>query len=442
MIADKLTIQLSNNLRIQPGSYDHMIATRPSLNYFCNQPFFILQTFNMKQILVSAVAFFSIQISQAQLAYNSKYDFVPGEKLIAVENFENTELGDFPLKWQTNATAEVVTLNEKPGKWLKINKEGVFFPEFIKDLPENFTLEFDLAVNSGWDEWPFVLNITNLKTPKEYTNYYHYVGWKGIHTIHMQFQPARVDQRLGSSKLVVGRDGNHEVNNDVEYKTWDNKDLNFAHISLWRQNKRLRVYLNGEKIWDVQQVFDPASKYNAITFAASRNNQPDNYFLLSNIRLAVGAADTRNKLNKVGKFVTTGILFDPNSTEIKPESYGVLREIGNILKVTDSLVPLKIVGHTDSDGDAAKNLELSRLRAEAVKTYLVNEFGLNADSIVTAGMGETMLLDKNTTLEAKAINRRVEFVSLPITVKTGGENNLPITVKPEPKLPITVKPKN
>jgi len=393
----------------------------------------------MKPLLFSCAVLFSVQLLKAQTAYTSKYDFVPGDKVTAVENFANTEIGDFPLRWQTNATAEVVTVDGKPGKWLKINKEGVFYPEFITSLPENFTLEFDLAVNSGWNEWPFVLNITNLKSPKQYTQYYHYVSWQGVHTVHMQFQPARVDQRLGSSKLQAGRDGNHEVSNDVEYKVWDNKTMTFAHISLWRQNQRLRVYLNGEKIWDVQQLFDPAAKYNAITFAASRNNQADAYFLLSNIRFAAGAPDTRNKL-KQGSFVTRGILFDANSDVIKPESYGVLKDIGTALK--ESLTKTTIIGHTDNTGDAQANLDLSKRRADAVKTYLVSEFGLVADSLVTIGKGATMPIDNNTTLEGMANNRRVEFITLPITVKTGGETNLPITVKPEPKLPITVKPKN
>lgn len=383
----------------------------------------------MKSVLLAMAGLFTIITVTAQTttAFNSKYDYVPGDKIIALEDFSSTELGDFPTRWNTNATAEIVTLTGKQGKWMKINKEGVWFPEFINNLPENFTLDFDLGVNKDWDGWPFVINITNLKDPKEYTNYYHYVGWKGIHTVHMQFQPARLGQRLGSSKLQVGRDGNHEVNNDVEYQTWDNGGLNYAHVSLWRQNKRLRVYLNGEKIWDVQNVFDPASKYNAITFAAQGSYNPNDYFVFSNLRLAAGAPDTRSNLMK-GKFVTRGILFNPGSAEILPESYGSLREIGNILK--DSLYRITIIGHTDADGDDKTNLQLSKDRAAAVKNYLVQNYGLIAENITVEGKGETMPLDVNTTITGKANNRRVEFVLLPITVKTGGTTNLPITVKP------------
>jgi OOP family OmpA-OmpF porin len=396
----------------------------------------------MKQIFFTSIFLACLLSLQAQLAYNSKYDFIAGEKVIALENFSSAEIGDFPVGWKTDASAEVVTLDGKPGKWMKVSKKGVFYPEFINDLPSNFTLEFDLAVNTNWNEWPVVLNITNLKTPKEYTNYYHYVDWKGTHTIHLQFAPAIVDVRQGNTKLVVGRDGNHEVNNDAAFKSWNNADLNFAHISLWRQDKRLRVYLNGEKIWDVQEVFDPASKYNAITFAHAGNNNAENYFLLSNIRLAVGAPDLRQKFAGQKKFVTSGIQFDPNSDEIRPESYGVLREIGNYYRGrTDSLTKFQIIGHTDSDGDPVKNVDLSRRRANAVKNYLVKEYGLPADSIVADGMGANYPVDKNTTVVGKANNRRVEFLGVPITVKPDGTANLPITVKPEPKVPITVKPK-
>ena len=343
-------------------------------------------------------------------AYTSKYDFVSGEKVIVEENFENAELGNFPEHWSTNATAEIVSLNGQQGKWLKIQKQGVFFPELMNNLPENFTLEFDLAINNGWNGWPFVINLTSLKTPKDYTNYYHYVGWNGTPTVHIELNPLLTNQKAGSSKMQVGRDGNHEVNSDVEFKVWDNAANNTAHISLWRQNKRLRMYLNGEKIWDIQSAFDPATKYNAITFASQGSYSENDFFAISNLRLAIGAPDTRNKLKTAGKFVTTGIHFNSGSDVIKPDSYGVLKEVGTILK--EAPMKIKIIGHTDADGDEKSNLDLSAKRANAVKTYLVTNFGLDAATLETEGKGEGMPIDKNTTTEGKANNRRVEFIKL------------------------------
>ena len=82
-------------------------------------------------------------------------------------------------------------------------------------------------------------------------------------------------------------------------------------------------------------------------------------YYIGNLRLAVGAPDTRNKLLTQNKWVTHGILFDVNSDKIKPESYGSMKEIANVLKENTDL-KVKIVGHTDADGNDASNLDLSK----------------------------------------------------------------------------------
>ena len=342
----------------------------------------------------------------------SKYDFIPGEKVIAYEDYGAAAIGDFPARWNTNATAEIVTLNNKEGKWMKISKEGTFHPEFITSLPDNFTLEFDAGVNNDWNSYPLSLNIANLKTPGDFTDYNHYVRWQGDHAVHLEFRPGvKSSNTSGSSKILAGNNGNHTINNDVDFKTWDNGSNNFAHISLWRQNQRLRVYLNGEKIWDLPRAFDATSRHNAITFAVQGSYNPDDFYLLGNIRLAAGAPDTRNKLITEGRFVTNGILFDVNSDKIKPESYGTLKEIASILN-ENADVKVKIIGHTDSDGDDAKNLDLSKRRAASVRIVLTNEFGVDGSRFETDGMGETKPAGDNKTPEGKAQNRRVEFVKM------------------------------
>ena len=349
--------------------------------------------------------------ASSSLSYTSKYDFVPGEKVMAYEDFSNTTVGDFPTRWNTNATAEVVTINNKEGKWLKFSKEGVWHPEFITNLPDNFTLEFDLAVNNDWAGSHFAVNIANLNKPQDYTDYYHYVNWRGNHAVHMQLKPGLTGRTKASSRLQAGSTGNYTVNNDVDFKGWDNASDNFAHIAMWRQGQRLRVYANGEKIWDIPRAFDATSKYNAVTFAMQGSYRAEDYFLLGNVRLAVGAPDTRNKLITEGKFVSRGILFDVNSDKIKPESAGALKDIANVLK-ENADVKVKIVGHTDSDGDDKANLTLSEKRAAAVKASLVKDFGVSGDNLTTEGKGESQPVDKNTTAEGKANNRRVEFIKM------------------------------
>jgi len=203
------------------------------------------------------------------------------------------------------------------------------------------------------------------------------------------------------------------MNNEVEQRDWVTKqpDKRTVKISIWRQRQRLRVYMNEEKVWDIPRAFENGKNYNSVLFDLNGNTIEGDRFLFSNIRLAVGAPDTRNKLITEGKFSTTGILFDVNSANIKAESYGTLKDIADVLK-DNATVNVKIVGHTDSDGDAALNLALSKKRSEAVKAALATEFGIDATRMQTDGMGATQPAAPNTTAAGKAQNRRVEFIKM------------------------------
>jgi len=100
-----------------------------------------------------------------------------------------------------------------------------------------------------------------------------------------------------------------------------------------------------------------------------------------------------------------------NSDKIKQQSYGVIKDIASVLK-DNSSDNVKIIGHTDSDGNAGDNLSLSKRRAEAVKAELVKDFGIDPSRIQTDGKGASEPIASNTTAEGKANNRRVEFVKL------------------------------
>jgi len=69
---------------------------------------------------------------------------------------------------------------------------------------------------------------------------------------------------------------------------------------------------------------------------------------------------------------------------------------------------IKIVGHTDSRGQAAKNQALSLARANAVKAVLV-DMGVDASQVETVGRGEADAIANNATAQGRALNRRVEI---------------------------------
>ena len=77
----------------------------------------------------------------------------------------------------------------------------------------------------------------------------------------------------------------------------------------------------------------------------------------------------------------------------------------------NTTVKIKIVGHTDSDGDDTKNMALSKKRATAVKTKMVN-LGIAQSRMTIDGKGESQPAADNTSPEGKAQNRRVEFIKI------------------------------
>jgi outer membrane protein OmpA-like peptidoglycan-associated protein len=161
-------------------------------------------------------------------------------------------------------------------------------------------------------------------------------------------------------------------------------------------------------VWDVPRGLAAAAKPNSIVFFVPEVDGANTYYL-TNLRIATGAPDTRNKILTEGKWVSHGILFDVNSDRIKPESYGSLKEIAGVL-TENAALKVQIVGHTDSDGEDAANLELSKRRAASVKTALTKEFSIDAARMDTDGKGESQPIDANTSASGKANNRRVEFI--------------------------------
>jgi outer membrane protein OmpA-like peptidoglycan-associated protein len=331
----------------------------------------------------------------------SKYDFVPGEKIVVFEDFAQDAVGDFPDKWNTNASAEIVTIESLEGKWLKVNKQGVFMPEFIDSLPDNFTLEYDLLCDNPGKVWSFYTSITTLSDRNQPEN------WQSADS---RFTFTVAPYPDGNSTSVVERRKAGTGESSMNTGTKQFSDKKPVHIAIWRQKERVRVYFNQEKVWDLPKVFAQNALYNSIVYWLQGGTDDGNFYL-SNLRLAVGLPDTRNKILTQNKWVTHGILFDVNSANIKPESYGTLKEMATVLKDYADL-KVKIVGHTDADGSDASNLDLSKRRAAAVKASLAKEFSIDETRMETDGKGESEPIDKNDNPAGKANNRRVEFIKI------------------------------
>jgi len=102
--------------------------------------------------------------------------------------------------------------------------------------------------------------------------------------------------------------------------------------------------------------------------------------------------------------------FATNSAELTPAGKAILDRVAEILQ--DSDASFEISGHTDSQGEEAYNLDLSARRAKEARRYLIEEGGIEADRLLTAGYGETRPVADNATPEGRQKNRRTEFRAL------------------------------
>jgi outer membrane protein OmpA-like peptidoglycan-associated protein len=105
------------------------------------------------------------------------------------------------------------------------------------------------------------------------------------------------------------------------------------------------------------------------------------------------------------------IQFDYNSADIRASSMPAVQELGKAL----SNVSLKgstfvVAGHTDAIGGEAYNQDLSERRADTIKRYLTDKYGINGTDLVTVGYGKTKPKDPNAPMDP--INRRVQVVNM------------------------------
>lgn len=326
----------------------------------------------------------------------SKYDFVPGDKVLLYEDFSQDAVGDFPALWTTNKSGEINTLNIAGGNWLNLNAtEGNWW--FLKpiEFPQNFIVEFDVVPKKAGGRYAVGVALYGENSFKEMS-----------------------DPNSCKTGLVVAvskygweteglKAGQQKISGTSSLSPVKEEKVN--HVIIWVQNRRVRIYHAGEKVLDMPTNLYEGSKFTRLAFSLYRGASCSSY--VSNIKITSAAPDIRNKLLTEGKLVTYGIYFDVNKDIVKPESYGTLKEISKILNEVPD-VKVKIVGHTDADGQDATNLDLSKRRAASVKNELVKNFGVNGDRLLTDGFGESQPIAPNDTPANKALNRRVEFIKM------------------------------
>jgi OmpA-OmpF porin, OOP family len=345
---------------------------------------------------------------------HAKYDFVPGEKIIYVNDFATDAMGELPVGWNSNGTGAVVTLSGQKGNWAQLLQNSVYLTDNKDSLTENFTVEFDLVLRRTNTKAPFPVLAFGVLASGEYSSTANELLKGYINTFATELKIQPYDNNGSQIHLNTWAERKKYLATDIkkfgELQQQFNKVI---HVAMQVQKERLRIWFNETKLYDLPKAIPPGTEINQLYFDVKRYGGEDTEvgYAIGNIKIAKGLPDTRHKLVEEGKFSTTGILFDVNTAVIKPESSGVLKEVADVLQKHSEL-KVNIIGHTDSDGSDAANLELSIKRAEAVKQALIKDFGIDGARLESDGKGESAPAGDNKTKEGKAQNRRVEFIKL------------------------------
>lgn len=305
---------------------------------------------------------------------STKYDFVPGDKVLLYDDFTEDELGEFPHRW-TQRSGSVEVAESDGERWLRAaGGDGAIRPKLPGALPERWTMEFDIMIRPG--AWAYT---------------------------------------------VAGMDGNQpvwivtipQVENTITFQsgplqskvTWEGgQDMSGRHhVAIMAKGHSLKVYLDLQRVVNVPEISTEWGEPEAVEVVV-RHVEYD--AMITAVRFAEGGKTTADFLDE-GKLVTYGIRFDTGSDRVRPESAPVLREVAAYLtKRTDAR--LRITGHTDSQGNAKQNLDLSGRRAASVAKCL-SDLGVDPARLSTDGKGDTQPVSSNDTAEGRAANRRVEF---------------------------------
>ena len=123
----------------------------------------------------------------------------------------------------------------------------------------------------------------------------------------------------------------------------------------------------------------------------------------------VTSAEMKSELDTKGR-VALYINFDTDKAAIRADGKPAVDEIAALMK-KETALRLSVEGHTDNVGDKARNVTLSRERAQAVVQSLVAD-GIDSARLSSAGFGAEKPLTDNNSDESRAKNRRVELVKV------------------------------
>lgn len=331
------------------------------------------------------------QETREELKIWSKYDFVAGEKVIFEDDLSGEESGEFPSRWDLlSGGAEVASLGGENVIHLT-HHNSIILPLMDKQdfLTEVFTIEFDVFFEQDGATRSDIYRIRLF----EGTSNSKKIDGKYISSIDITWNNVKMGQFGGKTSSF-----------NEEKKNWQPK---WKHIAIAFNKRSLKLYMDEERILNIPNLGFKPKMFSIGGYFDERFIKMSS---IKNIRVNEGGKKLYDRILEEGKFVTRGILFEVNKSNITGESMGTINEIVKMMNKHSDLI-FSIEGHTDSDGEESFNQKLSEDRAAAVKNTLVS-LGIDQSRLESKGWGESKSVSENSTPEGKANNRRVEFIKI------------------------------
>ena len=307
---------------------------------------------------------------------STKFDFVPGDSVLFIDDFTRDELGEFPAKWRlVQGTFEVAEMSGE--RWLRsMSADGRVRLKLpvAGALPESWTLELDFF---GVEPLASAITVRGLGDNEA-------EAWSAWfpHDKDLAFRSGEIYSTAPLEGSPVA--GRH-------------------HFMFTARGKAFKGYVDRERLANVPEIDARAGAPRELEIRLWADTKP----MITNVRFAQGPRPAKDLLAE-GKLVTHGIHFATGSDVVLPDSAPILRQVASYLEANPA-VKLKVTGHTDNVGSAASNLDLSKRRAASVAQVLSSQLGVAADRFETDGKGDAQAMATNASPEGRAMNRRVEF---------------------------------
>ncbi|AVI51591.1 hypothetical protein C5O00_10625 [Pukyongia salina] len=317
-------------------------------------------------------------------------NFIDPGTAIFVDDFNTERPTEFPSKWVQVKGAlqnnQVITNGKKDGVVETISGYSTIKPNISNEnyLGSEFKVEMKAYFHNKGNE-QYVIKLKNSEDP--YANH---------------------DVRIGNGVMWNGADNISRLPSGIWKEGWHTIQLSF--------NKGyMKGYLDGYMLVNdpdittnedhVRKMFTNLELY---IISPSVNKNPSKPEMVTYFAIGGKGHDLYTRLKTDGRLVMNNINFEVNSYNLTSDSFTVLDQIAAMM-AQNVEVRLNIHGHTDSDGSDTSNQTLSENRALSVMKYLTGK-GVDPGRLSSAGYGESNPIAEGNSPEAKAKNRRVEFV--------------------------------